>query len=268
MLVEDLTVRQGGLRFDVYTAQASTATTDSISTWKKPNGCKYIYMFIVGSGGGGGRPVNDASIRGGGGGGSGNTATLLIPACFIPDILYLKPGKGGAGASTAGTSGTAGSTTYVSALPTITTNPIFSMAGGNGGSLNSTGGGGGNSPTKGFWSVGAVFPLFNTGINGSAGASATNGSGTNLIPNNSIISSGGSGGGNGTGSGGNITSGNGMFTTLIGGTGTTGGNGINGLSMNDDLGQSLLSNYNRELILVSGGSDITSGKIWISYKYV
>ena len=70
MLVEDLIVRQGGLRFDVYTAPGSTAVTDSFHNWKKPLGCKYVYIYCLGAGGGGGRPPDGIGTRGGGGGGS------------------------------------------------------------------------------------------------------------------------------------------------------------------------------------------------------
>ena len=88
-------------------------------TWRKPRGAKWIYMLGVGGAGGGGAGVNtDAANSGGGAGGSsGAQAIVMIPAIFVPDLLYIQCGIGGLGATTSGGTSTAGTNTYVAIGP-------------------------------------------------------------------------------------------------------------------------------------------------------
>lgn len=65
-------------------------------TWRKPRGCKMIYMLAVGGGSSGGCGLNSGASSGGGaGGGSGAQSSLLIPAAVLPDELFIQAGAGG-----------------------------------------------------------------------------------------------------------------------------------------------------------------------------
>lgn len=68
-----------------------TNTNSTWQKWYKPRGVSMVYMFTIGGGGGGGGGFSRASgaAGGGGGGGSASSASLLIPAFFVPDILYV-----------------------------------------------------------------------------------------------------------------------------------------------------------------------------------
>lgn len=70
-------------------------------TWKKPRKCNFVYILSVDGGGGGGgggsttlNATGNVNIVGGG---SGTANKLLVNASFVPDILYIKVGKGGSG---------------------------------------------------------------------------------------------------------------------------------------------------------------------------
>lgn len=87
-------------------------------TWRKPRGAKWIYMWGVGGASGGGCGINTGTSSGGGAGGSsGAQALVMIPAIFVPDLLYIQCGAGGAGATTTGAVGAAGTNTYVAIGP-------------------------------------------------------------------------------------------------------------------------------------------------------
>ena len=69
-------------------------------TWLKPLGITMVHLFALssGAGGGGGYSAGGATAAGGGGGGSGaSTASLLVPAAFLPDTLYINVSPGSAG---------------------------------------------------------------------------------------------------------------------------------------------------------------------------
>lgn len=92
-------------------------------TWIKPRGAKMVYMIAVGGAASGGCSVNTAVTGGGGpGGGSGAQSTLLIPAMFLPDTLYIQAGRGGQQPATlvSGALGVAGTITYVGVEPNTT----------------------------------------------------------------------------------------------------------------------------------------------------
>ena len=179
-------------------------------TWRKPRGCKFVYMIGVGGGASGGTGTNTANTSGGGGGGgSGAQASVMIPAFMVPDVLYIQCGQGGRQPATivTATAGVAGIITYISIEPFTTnptTNDLFLIAsGGSGGSPASTtaggaGSGGGTAPTiatmplagRGFYSLFA-------GQNGGAGGNGTAGTaGTGVtVPVTGLMVTGGGGGG-------------------------------------------------------------------------
>jgi hypothetical protein len=64
-------------------------------TWRKPRGAKMVYLIGVGGGGSGQTSSITNATSGLVGGGSGAQTTVLIPAQFVPDILYVQAGMGG-----------------------------------------------------------------------------------------------------------------------------------------------------------------------------
>lgn len=77
---------------------------DNYYIYKKPKNAKFIHILAMGGGtGGGGGAAITSSVgvatfaRGGGGGGGGGLAQTIIPACFLPNIIYVRPGNGGMG---------------------------------------------------------------------------------------------------------------------------------------------------------------------------
>jgi hypothetical protein len=106
--------------------------------WVKPSGASMCYMVVItgGGGGGGGRTRTSTNPGGGGGGGaSGNIAKYLVPAIFIPDVLWVLVGSGGAGgaANGNGTIGLATDISYSAGISAISAIPniILSSAGNN-----------------------------------------------------------------------------------------------------------------------------------------
>lgn len=245
---------------------ASVNGTTSISswqTWQKPNGCSFVYMLIIASGGGGGRPTSGATTTAGGGGGSGGHTRVMIPAMFLPETLYVWPGSGGLGATTVTTAGAQGQPCVISCEPQLsasnvaatstTANYVLYQVGGSGGAASTTAGAAGviglitnqQIASSGLW-----FSV--AGQAGSAGASATNGSG-GAVPsghNVGVITTGGSGGGNGTGSGGALTTNTGPLRQTIAGS-ATGVVGKPGIGLNSRIEQ-LISRG--DPIYFSGGS--------------
>lgn len=203
------------------------ASNSDWQTYSKPSGATMIYVFIQASGGGGSRVSDGIVSIGGGGGGAGGVTKLLIPAALLPDTIYVLPGKGGLGATTANTLGVAGGISYLSLEPT--TNAADLIIRQDGGRPGTTVGAAGQLGTTAsntqstFSFLGLRFSF--TGQAGTGGSASTNGS-VNIITtgNQNPLTTGGTGGGNGTAKGGNISAG-GLFPSLTQPTGT----GLNGL---------------------------------------
>ena len=93
-----------------------SATPSGYQTWTIPRNATWVYIVCAGGGASGaGGQTSGAGVLGGGGGGggSGSMSRLLIPAFFLPKILYLAPGAGGIGvaAATIGNTGARSSVT-------------------------------------------------------------------------------------------------------------------------------------------------------------
>jgi hypothetical protein len=115
----------------------NTGGTSSWVTWEKPKGIGTIVITCIGSGGGGrsGYVGSLGSNGGGAGGGSGGFTRAIIPAIFLPDVLYVTVGKGGAGGAAATSSsnlGTAGTASYVSIAPSSNSIYLVCYASGGG----------------------------------------------------------------------------------------------------------------------------------------
>ncbi len=64
-------------------------------TWVKPRRISMVYILALGQGGDGLGATLGVTSAGGVGGASGAQSTLLIPASFLPDILYIGGGNSG-----------------------------------------------------------------------------------------------------------------------------------------------------------------------------
>lgn len=197
-------------------------------TWRKPRGAKWIYMLGVGGAGGGGCGINTATSSGGGSGGSsGAQAIVMIPAIFVPDVLYIQCGLGGAGGTTSGATATAGLNTYVSAsigngaVGLALADTFLRADGANPGNAAATATLGGTATNGAPLPIIGNMPLAGRGIYtliggliGSAGGSSTTAGISTTLPTTGImISSGGGGGGSSAtpGAGGDISA---INTTL------------------------------------------------------
>jgi hypothetical protein len=221
----------------------STANTTQWQTWRKPRGVKMIYMIGVGGGSSGGTGLNSSTTSGGGaGGGSGGQSSLLIPAAFVPDVLYIQAGNGGQQPATlvSGVVGVAGLPTYVCIEPDSSLLANMTLLFANPGAVTGTAAtttAGGAAGTAAAVATISQMPLAARGqyqlLAGVAGTTGGNGStptaGTNVtLPTTGQFVTGGAGGGGSvtTGAaGGNITGvglGSENFPTLTGGIAASG----------------------------------------------
>lgn len=204
--------------FDVFTGTSSVTLTQW-QTWRKPRGCNWVKIIGAGGGGAGSAGFSGSSTGGGAGagGGSGAQSTVVLPAFFVPDILYIQAGTGGVGTATQGVAGAAGLVTYVGVEPstTLAANTILLQAnGGSGGGASaaaaaSTGGAAGtvvaitNMPLAGRGKY-----SFLAGQAGTAGGFGATGTSVTMPTTGLMVTGGAGGGGAGTtngASGGNIT---------------------------------------------------------------
>jgi hypothetical protein len=196
-------------------------------TWRKPRGVKWVYLIGVGGGASGGCGINTGAGSGGGsGGGSGAQTTVLIPATFVPDILYIHCGVGAIGPTTSGAVAVQGIPTYVAIEPdtTLTANMtlLFANAGaaGTAAAAPTTGG---TATTAAAAATIANMPLAGRGIYNSFNGQIGTAGGSNLtagitytLPTSGIMVTGGTGGG---GSNGTTAQAGGAFTTSTGSLG-------------------------------------------------
>lgn len=250
----DALPRNGITNWSVFYGQQNATVANGWLPWMKPAGCSWVYIFAIGAGGGGARPANGAQIIGGGGGGSGSVTRLLIPATFVPDILYVRTSPGGAGGTSANQDGSAGGSSYVSIQPNITAqNLVFLFNGGGAGTRSTTPAGGAagtaTGSANGIWINVGLFTSI-AGQAGGSGATAADAAGASIAFGASGIPiTSGAGGGNGTGAGGDVT-GAGLLPTRSGGAGTTGGLGADGFR----LGQTFAPGFKLFPLLFSGGA--------------
>ena len=72
----------------------ASAARASNAMWTKPRGIKMVHILCAGHGGIGVTATAGATSAGGAGGGSGGQTHVLIPAAFLPDVLYVAAGNG------------------------------------------------------------------------------------------------------------------------------------------------------------------------------
>lgn len=205
-----------GYNIQQFYAEAGT-TLLQWQTWRKPRGVNWVYMIGVGGGGSGATTGAVAAAGGGGGGGSGAQTTVMIPAQFVPDTLYIQAGFGGLGPTTAATAGIAGVPTYVAIEPstTLTANMTVLLANGGGGGGTTSATTAGTAGTAGTVSTIANMCLAGRGVynflvgQAASASGASTASATNLtIPTTGLMVTGGGGAGGGSatpGAGANIS---------------------------------------------------------------
>ena len=230
-----------------YNTGASTALTVQTpvwQTWEKPRGISMIHITCIGGGGGGrsGWCADSITRSGGGGGGSGGFSMLLIPAVFLPDVLYVSVGSGGAGgvsittaASTTGMAASDGTFSSVNIAPTNAATYIACFANAGAGAANilvgaNTAGAGGSAANALNALISGLGQL--TALAGHAGLSGpTTTPGSLIYPTTGLLlSGGGCGGGGSNNSGGSITAPTQTSFSLIptrnGGTQSPGDDGL------------------------------------------
>jgi len=207
-----------------YFEGTSTATLTQWQVWKKPRGAKWIHLLGVGGGGGGGTGFTSGAGGAGAGGSSGAQTSVMIPAMFVPDILYIQAGAGGPGATVGATLGTAGTITYVCIEPYSTIAPAGTLLLANGGTVGAavpTASLGGTAPASapaaasliGMCLAGRGFSTLLGGQQGIVGAGAGAFNGASITPpSTGLMVTGGAGGGS---SGAAATGGNGGSIAVI-----------------------------------------------------
>lgn len=184
----------------------ATTTLVQWQTWRKPRGARWIHLLGVGGGGGGGAGINTITTSGSGAGGSsGGQTSVMIPAMFVPDTLYIQAGRGGAGATTSGGLGTAGIITYVCIAPYTTIAPAGTLllaTGGTAGTVAATLDTGGGAPAAvsaatiaGMCLAGRGFFILLAGQVGAIGSAQGNPSVSITPPTTGLMVTGGAGGG-------------------------------------------------------------------------
>jgi hypothetical protein len=220
---------------------SATAGIGAWQVWNKPMGITMVQMLCIGSGAAGAGGTTRASLvaaiaAGGGGGGCSGYTKLTIPACFLPDKLYISVGPSALGGA-ANAAGIVGNNSYVSAfqgsiaaanlyLSANTNNPVAPAIAGTTGAAGAVGTIAAQTgmllSTAGQWSA-FVSIAGGAGSVGAADAAAVAHGAT------SILCGGTGGGGAASGSdtnraGGNITTTNSFFSQVNGGV-VAGGNG-------------------------------------------
>jgi hypothetical protein len=157
-----------------------------IQTWTKPLGITMVHMVALssGAGGGGGYSAGGATqAGGGGGGGTGGISSVIVPASFLPDVLYVYAAPGGAGGS-AGNAGGNGAASWAGMMTVSTAQSLYLISslpsslpiGGGAGtsSAGGTGGASGAAPTSTNMPL-SVFGMIATviGVAGASGGAST-----------------------------------------------------------------------------------------------
>lgn len=197
---------------DIFYPQGGTVA-QGVQIWNKPRNATMINFVAISGGGGGGAGLTrtaGTAGAGGGGGASSGIARYLVPAVFMPDILYVYVGNGGKGgvpAVSAG-NGAAGVNSWVTTcppltagtqppLPNIIINSGVNVPGGGGGGAVALAGAAGTVP-----SIALVQPhhlygnwLATVGLVGVAGGAHTGANGTAVTAWAANMFSPGAGGG-------------------------------------------------------------------------
>lgn len=176
---------------EVFYFEGAIASGTNWRTWQKPRGKSMVHILLVGPGGNGGNGSVGTTLTsaGGGGGASGGQTAILIPAHFLPDILFLQ--MQGPGANPA----------IVSVAPNTTNNNVLARGSQGGSGGNASGAMAGTGGTLPSPATAANMPLgwqFRQsvlgGMAGTAGGATSIGV-TTALPTTGLLITGGTGGG-------------------------------------------------------------------------
>lgn len=179
-----------------------SSNTNGYQSWYKPKGASMIAMITIAGGGGGAGGASGApGTTGGGGGACSGITRFIIPADFLPSVLYVQVGDGGQGGA-GNAAGGAGTNSYILTSKTAVLPNIVCYSG-----VNAPGGGavvgtGGAVPTIAVTQpINAMGNWFSfVGLVGGAGGSAA--AGTTITAWAAMtMSPGAGGGGNSAGTG-------------------------------------------------------------------
>ena len=117
-MISNFNIVDGSQQRQVYFANG----VNSFHTWNKPPTCQFVHFLILGGGGGGGGGQGGGTAtarRGGGSGGSSGGITALVPASYLPDVLYVQVGNGGSSGigGTTNSNGGSAALSYVMVVP-------------------------------------------------------------------------------------------------------------------------------------------------------
>lgn len=217
-------------------------------TWRKPRSASMLFFLVIGGGAGGGGGFSGSGVsRGGGGGGAASgIANLIIPACVLPDTLYIQALLGGAGGSAA-SNGSNGTNAYVSIsqstdVDNLVLKAMQGVASPGTGATSGTAAAGGSAATiistQGRWASLGIWQAINPPSNdGRAGGNSVS-AGTNTFTTSCMTMGGAGGGGvsssNVASNGGNVV-GLDPISTIPGGTGFSDAGGGNGSAYNINI---------------------------------
>lgn len=174
----------------------------TVRDWVKPRGASMVRMLLIGAGAGGRAGTTGGQ---GAGGGSGAITQWIGPAIFIPDVLRVSLGAGGASASAGG------NTTIIYQAKDGTGYTLLTASGA---ASNAAG----SASSNNFFGASGIF----TSVAGQ------NGSTSGVSASQTTFLSGGAGGAATVTANGAQVSAKFNYPNLLGGTGTTGGNGKDG----------------------------------------
>lgn len=164
--------------------------------WTKPRGARMVSIMLIGSGGGGGNQTTfGVSTAGGGGGGSSGVSNIIVPAMFLPDVLYVNlRGTGAAGNTVSSRGNCTVALTYGTAP--AANEVVLHVNNGQRAGAGATGSAGGASTMASACLAGLGVVKWSAGnAGGSSTAAAAGGSG--LAASGGITIAGGGGGGTG-----------------------------------------------------------------------
>ena len=212
-MIDSQNLPQGRGKTEVFYPQGATIA-QGVQIWNKPRNATMINFFAISGGGGGGAGFSKTPGSSGGGGGSGacsGVVRFLVPAIFVPDILYIQVGAGGKGGvpGVSSGNGTAGTNSYISTSPPLTAGTVAPLPniwlnsgvnapGGGGGGAIGTAGAAGTVPTIAVIQPHHIYGnwLATVGLVGIIGGATTGAAGTGPTAWAAhCLSPGGSGGG-------------------------------------------------------------------------
>lgn len=164
-----------------------SGSTGMFATWTKPRGVTMVQILCLGSGASGASGAVGATAAGGAGGGSGGQSTLIVPASYLPQTLYIRAGTGNTNIGTVVSVRPHGAT--AASVPVASDQLVMAN-----GSASSTGASAATASNCILSGLGIA--KFLAGVNGGAGGSAAgSAAGSPAAVTTGLVVQGGGGGG-------------------------------------------------------------------------